>query len=132
MKPLEDSDDSDEEEEETFPFRFVGDVQKKGELFGFFNSRYLEIDSEKGLIKRYASSKQYPTTPMETIPIKSLKTLKKVKKLLNIYLDLLLLLILLFLYHLEILEALWIHLLSLFSSFFSFSLSLISSFIFLS
>ena len=54
MKPLEDSDDSDEEEEETFPFRFVGDVQKKGELFGFFNSRYLEIDSEKGLIKRYA------------------------------------------------------------------------------
>jgi hypothetical protein len=29
MKPLEDSDDSDEEEEETFPFRFVGDVQKK-------------------------------------------------------------------------------------------------------
>ena len=83
MKPLEDSDDSDEEEEETFPFRFVGDVQKKGELFGFFNSRYLEIDSEKGLIKRYASSKQYPTTPMETIPIKSLKTLKKVKKLPN-------------------------------------------------
>ena len=74
-----DLDDSDEEEE-TFPFRFVGDIQKKGEIFGFFNERYLEIDSIKGLIKRYSSSKEYPENPMEIIPIKSLKTLKKVKK----------------------------------------------------
>ena len=80
IKPQEDSDESDEEEE-TFPFRFLGDVQKKGETLGIFNNRYLEIDSVKGLIKRYASSKQYPTNPMEVIPIKSLKVLKKVKKL---------------------------------------------------
>ena len=80
IKPQDDSDDS-EEEEETFPFRFLGDVQKKGETLGIFNNRYLEIDSEKGLIKRYASSKQYPLNPMEVIPIKCLKVLKKVKKL---------------------------------------------------
>ena len=79
IKPADDSDDS-EEEEETFPFRFLGDVQKKGEVFGFFNNRYLEIDSVKGLIKRYSSSKEYPTNPMEIIPIKNLKVLKKVKK----------------------------------------------------
>ena len=82
LKQNEDSEDSDEEEE-TFPFRILGDVQKKGEIFGFFNNRYMEIDSIKGLIKRYASSKEYPTNPMETIPIKSLKLLKKVKKLPN-------------------------------------------------
>ena len=80
MKANEDLDDSDEEEEETFPFSFVGDVQKKGEIFGLYNNRYLEIDSIKGLIKRYASSKEYPKNPLEIIPIKSLKTLKKVKK----------------------------------------------------
>ena len=80
MKDNNDLDDSDEEEEETFPFRFVGDVQKKGDILGFFNERYLEIDSVKGLIKRYASSKEYPSNPLEIIPIKNLKTLKKVKK----------------------------------------------------
>ena len=67
LKQNEDSEDSDEEDE----------------IFGFFNNRYMEIDSIKGLIKRYASSKEYPTNPMETIPIKSLKLLKKVKKLPN-------------------------------------------------
>ena len=77
----EDVDSDDEEEEETFPFRFLGDVKKKGETLGIFNNRYLEIDTEKGLLKRYASSKEYPQHPMETIPIQSLKTLKKVKKL---------------------------------------------------
>jgi len=81
IKPSEDSDDS--EEEETFPFCFLGDVQKKGETLGFFNNRYLEIDSIKGLLKRYASSKEYPTKPIEIIPIKNLKALKKVKKLPN-------------------------------------------------
>ena len=72
--------DSDEDDEESFPFRLLGDVQKKGEVLGLFNNRYLEIDSEKGLLKRYASSKEYPNNPMETIPIKNLKTLKKIKK----------------------------------------------------
>ena len=80
MKANNDSDDSDDEEEETFPFRFVGDVQKKGDILGFFNERYLEIDSINGLLKRYTSSKEYPSNPIEIIPIKNLKSLKKVKK----------------------------------------------------
>ena len=81
LKNNMDEEDSDDEEEETFPFRFLGDVKKKGETLGIFNNRYLEIDSEKGLLKRYASSKEYPSHPMEIIPIQSLKTLKKIKKL---------------------------------------------------
>jgi len=80
LKNNMDEEDSDEDEEETFPFRFLGDVKKKGEILGIFNNRYLEIDSVKGLLKRYASSKEYPQNPMEVIPITSLKTLKKVKK----------------------------------------------------
>ena len=77
---INDDEDSDEEEE-TFPFRFLGDVKKKGETLGIFNNRYLEIDSQKGLLKRYASSKEYPKNPMESIPIQNLQTLKKIKKL---------------------------------------------------
>ena len=80
LKNNMEDEDSDEEEEETFPFRFLGDVKKKGEILGIFNNRYLEIDSVKGLLKRYASSKEYPHNPMEVIPIQTLKTLKKVKK----------------------------------------------------
>ena len=80
LKNNMDEEDSDEDDEETFPFRFLGDVKKKGEILGIFNNRYLEIDSVKGLLKRYASSKEYPQNPMEVIPITSLKTLKKVKK----------------------------------------------------
>ena len=78
-----DEDDDDEEEEETFPFRIIGDVQKKGETIGKFNHRYLEIDSVKGILKRYKSSKEYPRLPLEIIPIKTLKSLKKVAKDLN-------------------------------------------------
>ena len=79
---LRNNDDEDsDEEEETFPFRFLGDVKKKGETLGIFNNRYLEIDSQKGLLKRYASSKEYPKNPMESIPIQNLKTLKKIKKI---------------------------------------------------
>ena len=75
--------DDDEEEEETFPFRIIGDIQKKGETLGKFNHRYLEIDSVKGIIKRYKSSKEYPRYPLEIIPIKTLKSLKKCAKELN-------------------------------------------------
>ena len=76
----EESNDEDDEEE-TFPFRIIGNVQKKGETFGFYNYRYLEIDTVKGLLKRYMSSKEYPKNPIEEIPIQKLKVLKKVKKL---------------------------------------------------
>ena len=81
LKNNDDEDEDSDEEEETFPFRFLGDVKKKGETLGLFNNRYLEIDSIKGLLKRYASSKEYPSNPMESIPIQNLKTLKKIKKL---------------------------------------------------
>ena len=77
------SDEDDEEEEETFPFRIIGDVQKKGETLGKFNHRYLEIDSVKGILKRYKSSKEYPRRPLEIIPIKNLKSLKKLVKDIN-------------------------------------------------
>ena len=74
---------SDEDEEETFPFRIIGDVQKKGESIGKYNHRYLEIDSVKGILKRYKSSKEYPRKPLEIIPIKNLKNLKKLIKDIN-------------------------------------------------
>ena len=77
------SSDEDEEEEETFPFRIIGDVQKKGESIGKYNHRYLEIDSVKGILKRYKSSKEYPRKPLEIIPIKNLKNLKKLIKDIN-------------------------------------------------
>ena len=77
------SSDEDEEEGETFPFRIIGDVQKKGESIGKYNHRYLEIDSVKGILKRYKSSKEYPRKPLEIIPIKNLKNLKKLIKDIN-------------------------------------------------
>ena len=69
--------DSEEEKEELFPFKIVGDGQKKGETFGLYKSRYFEIDSLKGLFKRYSSSKKYPKNPKEIIEIKNLKLIKK-------------------------------------------------------
>ena len=77
------SDEDDDDEEETFPFRIIGDVQKKGETLGKFNHRYLEIDSVKGILKRYKSSKEYPRRPLEIIPIKNLRSLKKLAKDIN-------------------------------------------------
>ena len=74
-----------ENEEENLPFKIVGDIQKKGEIFGFFNYRYLELDLIKGLIKRYENRKNYPKNPMETIPIVSLTSLKKLKKIDEFY-----------------------------------------------
>jgi len=77
------SSDEDEDEDETFPFRIIGDIQKKGETLGKFNHRYLEIDSVKGILKRYKSSKEYPRHPLEIIPLKNLKVLRKLPKELN-------------------------------------------------
>ena len=74
-----------ENEEENLPFKIVGDIQKKGEIFGFFNYRYLELDLIKGLIKRYENRKNYPKNPMETIPIVSLTSLRKLKKIDEFY-----------------------------------------------
>ena len=77
------SSDEDDEEEETFPFRVIGDVQKKGDTIGKYNHRYLEIDSVKGILKRYKSAKEYPRKPLEIIPIKNLKNIKKLVKEIN-------------------------------------------------
>ena len=77
------SDEDEDNEEETFPFRIIGDVQKKGEIFKKFNHRYLEIDTVKGIIKRYKSSVEYPRHPLEIIPIRNLKSLKKLAKDVN-------------------------------------------------
>ena len=74
------SDEEDTDEGESFPFRIIGDVQKKGEIFGKFNYRYLEIDTVKGIIKRYKSSAEYPRNPLEIIPIRNIKSLKKLPK----------------------------------------------------
>ena len=76
-----------EEEEDLFPFKIIGDGKKKGETLGKYNSRYFEIDSIKGLFKRYQSSKEYPKNPKETIEIKNIKLIKK-QKLVKDYSDL--------------------------------------------
>ena len=72
--------DDNEDDEELFPFRIIGDVQKKGEFLGRFNQRYLEIDTVKGILKRYKSDKEYPRNPIETIPIRNLTSLKRLAK----------------------------------------------------
>ena len=73
----ENKNENEEKEEELFPFKIVGDGQKKGETLGFYKSRYFEIDSLKGLFKRYSSSKKYPKNPKEIIEIKNFKLIKK-------------------------------------------------------
>ena len=75
----ENENNDQEEEEELFPFKIVGDGKKKGETIGKYNSRYFEIDSVKGLFKRYQSSKEYPKNPKEIIEIKNIKLIKKQK-----------------------------------------------------
>ena len=71
--------------EEKIPFRIVGNIEKKGEFFGFFNYRYLELDLIKGLIKRFTNFNDYPKKPLETIPIINLNSIKKLKKEQNFY-----------------------------------------------
>ena len=76
-------DDVSEEEKEddnSFPFRIIGDAKKKSEKLGNYNSRYLEIDSVKGLFKRYKSSKDYPKKPKEIIDIRNFKLIRKLKQ----------------------------------------------------
>ena len=76
----EEKEEKKEEEENLFPFRIIGDARKKSELLGKYNSRYLEIDSVKGLFKRYSSCKDYPKKPKEVIDIRNFKFIKKFKK----------------------------------------------------
>ena len=75
----------EEQKEDLFPFRIVGDARKKSEHLGKYNSRYLELDSMKGLFKRYMSCKDYPKNPREIIDIRNFKLLKKYKKVKDFY-----------------------------------------------
>ena len=90
-----DSDDDNEEEEkekekeekkeDLFPFRIVGDAKKKSNHLGKYNNRYLELDSIKGLFKRYNSSKDYPKKPKEIIDIRNFKVIRKIKRIKEFY-----------------------------------------------
>lgn len=66
--------------EEDYPFRIIGDLQKKGDIFGFFNYRYAEINVLKGLFKRYENPKKYPNNPIEVIKIEDFISLRMLPK----------------------------------------------------
>ena len=73
------------EEEDLFPFKMVGDTKKKSNLLGIYNYRYIEMDSVKGVLKRYYSTKDYPKHPMEIIEIRNFKLIKKLKLIKEFY-----------------------------------------------
>ena len=53
------------------PIRIIGDIQKKGDFFGLFNRRYLELNLKYNTLIRYESiEKYYNKIPLETISIK--------------------------------------------------------------
>jgi len=79
------NDEDEEKEEELFPFRIIGDIKKKSGFLGKYNSRYFEIDSIKGLVKRYKSSKEYPKRPKEIIDIRNIKLVKQLKNVKDYY-----------------------------------------------
>ena len=86
LENLEDEEEQNEEEN-LFPFRIVGDTTKKGGILGHYNFRYLELDSVKGRLKRFLSTKDYPKKPKVVIDIKNFKLIKK-QKLIKDYYDL--------------------------------------------
>lgn len=53
----------EEDEDESFPMKIIGNVEKKGAVLGFFNYRYLELDTINGLIKRFRKIEDYPNQP---------------------------------------------------------------------
>ena len=77
--------DKEEEKKNLFPFRIMGDAEKKSQKLGIFNSRYLEIDSIKGLFKRYKTSKDYPKKPNDVVDLRNLQLLRKLKSVKNYY-----------------------------------------------
>jgi len=87
IEEVDEENNDDEEEDDIFPFKIVGDVRKKGSFFNSFDYRYLEIDSVKGFLKRYYSTKYYPKKPEVIIDIRDFKLLRK-QKLIKEYYDL--------------------------------------------
>ena len=59
--------------------KIIGDIQKKGEIFGLFNRRYLELNLKDKLLIRYESINKYPNNPLETININSITQIKRLK-----------------------------------------------------
>ena len=82
-------DESDKEEDEKkgnlFPFRIIGDALKKSQKLGVYNNRYLEIDSLKGLFKRYKTTKDYPKKPNDIVDIRTFKLIRKLKRVKDYY-----------------------------------------------
>ena len=77
--------EEEEKKEDLFPFKIIGDSIKKSQKLGQYNSRYLEIDSLKGLFKRYKTSKDYPNKPNDIVEIKNFKLIRKLKKVKDYY-----------------------------------------------
>ena len=82
---ISDDEEEEKEEEKLFPFRIIGDVKKKSNHIGKYNSRYIELDAVKGLFKRYRSSKDYPKRPKEVIDLRSFKLIRKIKQVKEFY-----------------------------------------------
>ena len=77
--------EEDEKKENLFPFRIIGDALKKSQKLGVYNNRYLEIDSLKGLFKRYKTTKDYPKKPNDIVDIRSFKLIRKLKRVKDYY-----------------------------------------------
>ena len=74
-----------DDEDDLIPFKIVGDTKKKGDFLGAYNYRYLELDSVKGVLKRYLSTKEYPKHPKEIIDLRNFKLIKKQKLIKGFY-----------------------------------------------
>ena len=77
--------DKEDEKKDYFPFRIIGDAEKKSQKLGIYNNRYLEIDSHKGLFKRYKTSKDYPKKPNDIVDIRNFKLIRKLKRVKDYY-----------------------------------------------
>ena len=53
----------DNEDESIMPKKVLGNVEKKGDVFGIFHFRYLELNVEHRVLKRYLSVDDYPNKP---------------------------------------------------------------------
>ena len=62
------------------PIKIIGDIEKKGDFFGLFNRRYLELNLRNKTLIRYESiDKYYNKSPLETIPFQSITHIKRLK-----------------------------------------------------
>ena len=77
--------DREEEKKDLFPFKIIGDAEKKSQKLGIYNSRYLELDSHKGLFSRYKTSKDYPKNPNDVVDLRNLKLIRKLKRVKKYY-----------------------------------------------